>query len=234
MFEDSTFASTGRIRTRTRAGFVAATILDTAVVVALVLVPLLYPHMLPSVFNSLLMSIPAPPVEQPKPPTHTAAKLRPAVLMIDPFAAPRKIPTTTDYTGNGPEPRGISSVMDFFDNSGLPDTNTFDSSARVSVKKADQRPVRVTGLVVEGLLVQKTVPRYPSIAVATHTQGTVVLAATISRTGTIENLHVLSGSPMLLQAALDAVSTWRYRPYMLNGEPVEVETTVNVIFKLGE
>jgi protein TonB len=61
----------------------------------------------------------------------------------------------------------------------------------------------------------------------------VTLQATISKTGTIENLRVASGPPMLQQAALDAVKSWRYRPYLLDGQPVEVETTVNVIFSLG-
>jgi protein TonB len=75
-------------------------------------------------------------------------------------------------------------------------------------------------------------PVYPPIAKATGMQGTVVLQATIARNGTIANLHVVSGSTMLQQAALDAVRNWLYRPYLLNGEPVEVETTVNVVFKL--
>ena len=61
-----------------------------------------------------------------------------------------------------------------------------------------------------------------------------MLQATISITGTIENLRVVSGDPMLRQAALDAVSNWRYRPYLLNGQPVEVETTINVIFKMTQ
>jgi protein TonB len=60
-----------------------------------------------------------------------------------------------------------------------------------------------------------------------------VLQATISKTGTIEGLHVVSGPAMLTSAAMDAVRSWRYRPYLLNGDPVEVETTVNVIFTLG-
>ena len=76
-------------------------------------------------------------------------------------------------------------------------------------------------------------PQYPAIAKAARIQGTVVLQATISKNGTIENLHVISGPPMLQQAAMEAVKTWRYRPYLLNGEPVEVETQVNVIFTLG-
>jgi len=73
---------------------------------------------------------------------------------------------------------------------------------------------------------------YPAIAHAAGVEGTVVLAAVIARDGSIQNLHVVSGSAMLQQAALDAVRTWRYRPYLLNDEPVEVETTINVIFRL--
>jgi protein TonB len=63
-------------------------------------------------------------------------------------------------------------------------------------------------------------------------QGTVVLAATISKAGTIENLRVVSGPAVLQEAALAAVKTWRYRPYMLDGQPVEVETSVNVVFRI--
>jgi len=87
--------------------------------------------------------------------------------------------------------------------------------------------------VAAGYLLQKTMPVYPPIAKAARVQGTVVLQATISKTGTIEGLHVLSGPAMLQQAAVDAVRSWRYRPYLLNGDPVEVETTVNVVFTLG-
>jgi len=95
-----------------------------------------------------------------------------------------------------------------------------------------QASIHLPSKLVEGNLIYKSVPQYPAIAKASHTEGTVVLQAMISRTGTIEGLHVISGSPMLQQAAIDAVKTWRYRPYMLNGQAVEVETTVNVIFKL--
>jgi periplasmic protein TonB len=83
-----------------------------------------------------------------------------------------------------------------------------------------------------GNLIEKTLPQYPAIPKAAGIQGTVVLQATISKTGSIHNLRVISGPPMLQQAALDAVRTWRYKPYLLNGEPVEVETTINVVFNL--
>jgi len=60
-----------------------------------------------------------------------------------------------------------------------------------------------------------------------------VLGATINRSGMLENVHVISGSQMLRTAAVDAVRTWRYRPYMLNSQPVAVQTTINVVFSLG-
>jgi len=76
-------------------------------------------------------------------------------------------------------------------------------------------------------------PTYPAIAKAARVSGTVVLQATISKQGTIENLRVVSGPAMLQAAAMDAVKNWRYKPYLLNGDPVEVDTQVNVIFSLG-
>jgi protein TonB len=86
----------------------------------------------------------------------------------------------------------------------------------------------------EGNLIRKVQPAYPPLARSARIQGTVVLQAVISKQGTIENLSVLSGHPMLVQAALDAVRQWRYRPYILNSEPVEVETQITVNFSLAE
>jgi protein TonB len=101
------------------------------------------------------------------------------------------------------------------------------------VKVAAPKKITISGGVMQGMLLLKTVPLYPPIAKAARVQGTVQLQATISKTGAIENLKVVGGPAMLQQAALDAVRTWRYKPYLLNNEPVEVETTVNVIFTLG-
>jgi TonB family protein len=93
--------------------------------------------------------------------------------------------------------------------------------------------VNISASMASDMLIQKTTPVYPPIAKAARVSGTVVIQASISKEGTIENLHVLSGPAMLQQSAMDAVKTWRYRPYLLNNEPVEVETTINVIFTLG-
>jgi protein TonB len=101
------------------------------------------------------------------------------------------------------------------------------------VKAEAPKKINISGGVAQGMLLNKTQPTYPPIAKAARVSGTVVLQAMISKTGTIENLRVVSGPAMLQQAAMDAVKSWRYRPYLLNGDPVEVETTVNVVFTLG-
>jgi len=109
-------------------------------------------------------------------------------------------------------------------------------TAPTPVVKAPEKPkgpTRVSAGVVSGLILSKTQPVYPPIAKAAHVSGTVVLHALISKTGTIENLTVVSGPEMLRAAALDAVRSWRYKPYLLNGEPTEVDTTVTVNFNLG-
>ncbi len=104
----------------------------------------------------------------------------------------------------------------------------------IVVKQAPAKPLPITSRVMAGNLLLKTLPQYPAIARAAHIQGIVVLQATISKTGLIENLRAVSGPTWLRQAAIDAVQTWRYKPYLLNGDPVEVETTINVVFNLGE
>jgi protein TonB len=87
---------------------------------------------------------------------------------------------------------------------------------------------------LEGSLIRRVLPVYPYPAKMAHVQGPVVLAATISKAGAIEDLHVLSGHPLLVGAAMEAVRQWRYCPYILNHEPIEVETQITVNFTLGE
>jgi protein TonB len=98
----------------------------------------------------------------------------------------------------------------------------------------EKHPVKLSEGVVEAQLISRIEPQYPDIAIQTKTEGTVRLNAIISRDGHITSLDVLSGHPFLVKAALDAVRQWRYRPTLLNGEPVEVETSITVIFRLHE
>ena len=123
--------------------------------------------------------------------------------------------------------------MDSLSGSGGTASNVFNGQARPKVKIEPPKIVNVSAGVAVGLLVQRNPPVYPAIAKTARVTGTVVLQAIISKTGTIEDLHAVSGPEMLRQAALDAVRTWRYKPYMLNNEPIAVGTTVNVVFSLG-
>ena len=100
-------------------------------------------------------------------------------------------------------------------------------------KVATPQRVRVSQGVSTGLLVRKVNPNYPPLARQARIQGTVVLQAEISKDGSIQNLRLISGHPMLAPAAIEAVKQWKYKPYLLNGEPVEVETTVQVNFTLS-
>ena len=103
------------------------------------------------------------------------------------------------------------------------------------IKKAEEkRAVRVSEPIQQAQLIARFEPRYPPLALQTRKEGTVVLHAIISRDGRITALEVVSGSPWFDQAALEAVRQWRYRPTYLGGEPVEVETSITVIFRLRQ
>src|SRR5207245_2999650 len=107
-------------------------------------------------------------------------------------------------------------------------------STRDAVAKAPPpQRVPVSQGVSQALLIRNVQPAYPPLARQARIQGQVVLQAEISKDGSIENLRLISGHPMLAPAAIEAVKQWRYKPYLLNGEPVAVETTVQVNFTLA-
>jgi len=239
MFEDSTFESTGRIRTRSRRWMFAAFTFDGSIVTALILIPLIHPAALSrQAFPLLMEAPPLPPATQDPPPPQQPANASEGGNSFTPISLmpPRLVPNHID-TGDQPAPPATGADVGVFDDHlGIPGgmgNGTSNQRGAPVVVLAPKGPVRVPSTIVEGLLIHKTIPSYPAIGIAIRAEGTVVLQATISKTGTIENLRVLSGPAMLRQAALDAVKTWQYKPYLLNGEPVEVETTVNVIFTLG-
>jgi TonB family protein len=95
-------------------------------------------------------------------------------------------------------------------------------------------PVRVSSGTLAGMVLSKVDPLYPAEAKAAHVQGAVILHAIISKTGTVEKLEVVSGPTMLVSSAMDAVQQWTYRPYLLNGRPVEVETSITVNYTLAD
>jgi TonB family protein len=139
----------------------------------------------------------------------------PIIRFVDPMNEP------TDPRPPGDGSRTDKKLSDFM----------FDNPAKPNVKPAG--PKRIVSQLDEGQLVNRVEPVYPHIAAISGIQGQVKLHAIIGRDGRIQSLNAISGHPLLLRAALDAVEQWRYRPYMLNGERVEVETFITVNFKKG-
>lgn len=235
MFEDSTFESTGRIRTRSRGWMVAALAFNGSILAAMILVPLIYPEALSTHTDPFLVSVPPLP-PSPPPVVREAASTAsaPSTALENPLAAPRRIPGTIVMT-HDPGPAPIGAIGPLESGMGVPygvGDNFPSQPARRVVRAEPSGPMRISSGVATSIAIYKPIPAYPIIAKTAGVQGTVVLEATISKQGTIEDLHVLSGPAMLRQAALDAVSQWRFRPYLLNGEPVAVETSVNVVFNL--
>jgi TonB family protein len=103
--------------------------------------------------------------------------------------------------------------------------------AEASIPRPTLATVKISQGVSQGLLIKRVQPKYPPMALAAHMQGAVQIQATINKEGAVTNVTVLTGDPVLSKAAVEAVRQWRYKPYYLDGNPVEVETQVTVNFK---
>ena len=161
----------------------------------------------------------------------------PAPRLLTPSRIPHVITSINEATPPPPIDPGGSGILGSTGNSAS-NNSVIDSIGNSIAAVAPPPPGTVAhppriSRVMEGNLIYRVQPEYPPAAKAARIQGPVVLKALISKYGGIENLRVLSGHPMLVRAAMDAVSQWRYRPYYLNGEPVAVETQVTVNFVLS-
>jgi len=229
---------------RSRRGWTTLTSfgLQALVVGLLLLLPLLRPDALPllrrlstPVSAGQLPAEPTPVASRPQPTTATQSNFTGHRLMT-----PSRIPSVVaqiaddapapDTGPTGPYVPGLR---------GIGDPNGVFGATREGVRPvmpvappAVARPIRISHM-SEGDLIRKVQPVYPPIARTAGIQGPVVLQAVISKEGTIENLHVITGHHLLVRAAIEAVSEWRYRPYILNNEPVEVETQITVNFWLN-
>ena len=235
MIEDSTFESASRIHTRSRGWMVAVFAFNTTILLALIVIPLIYPEALPQIAMTFLMEAPPPVTEAPRPTARPQSlPARQSNIDAGRLQAPPMIPTHIWIadTAEPQMPGGVVSANSGMGGSGSPDNPFGGRNTNTTVVQAQKAVQQVSKGVMAGLLIHRVVPDYPPIPRTMRIEGTVVLQATIARNGSIENLRVLSGPALLQQAALDAVAQWRYRPYLLNGQPVEVETTVNVEFKL--
>jgi protein TonB len=210
----------------------------------LILIPLIYTEALPKTMMATMLTAPPPPPPPPPPPVATQiVKVRPQVHLMDAgkLVAPKVIPKEVKIIKEEAEPDmgSIGAV------GGVPGGVAGGSMGGVlggviggvgtaPPKPRQTGPLRVGGNVQAARIVNRVQPIYPPLARQTRISGTVRLHAIISKDGTIQQLEVITGHPLLQQAALDAVRQWRYQPTLLNGEPVEVDTTIDVIFSLNQ
>jgi len=244
MFEDSLIESGGRLRTKRGMTTTISFFLQVVLVGILVLIPLLFTEALPKA--QLMTFLVAPPPPPPPPPPPAAAPVRVVKqvqtdIVNGELRTPTKIPKKIEMIKEDAAPPPVMSAGVV---GGVPGgvpggqmggvIGGIISSTPVAVPKvATPQRVRVSQGVTQGLLIRKVNPVYPPLARQARIQGTVVLQAEISKTGDIQNLQLISGHPMLAPAAIEAVKQWKYKPYILNGEPVEVDTQITVNFTLA-
>ena len=252
LFADSLLETPGGQRARRASATVFSFLFQCCLVGILLLIPLWFTDVLPR--QQLMTFLAAPPPPPPPPPPaapdsasrkvvkvasdimdgqlRTPTKIPKKVQMIKEDEAPPPVMSTGGVVGGVPGgiPGGqLGGVIGGI----ISSTSTIAAVPKLAPKSAmPVQRVRVSQGVVKGLLTKRVEPSYPPVAREARIHGEVVLTAIIDKDGNIENLQLLSGHPMLAPAAIDAVKQWRYKPYLLNGQPVEVETTITVNFEL--
>jgi len=239
MFEASLVESSGKLAQHNPWTTAFSFGVQMLVAGVLVLLPLIYTDALPKQQLMSFLEAPPPPASAPKPLLRTAAAKQVSELdrgiLRPPAEIPKHIAMVKDEEapsagGAAEVPGSIPGVPNGVPNAVLSEVirNTPSALPKVAVQK-----VRVSSGVAQGLLVHEVRPQYPSLARQARIQGTVVLQAVIDKGGKVQHLEIISGHPMLIPAALEAVKQWRYKPYYLNGEPVEVDTQININFTLS-
>ncbi len=238
---DNTLTSTWDERSRRGITALTSFGLQSLAVAGLLIIPLLRPAGLPlfhglSTPVSLGKPLGEPPMATPSASASVNTTARNNALDLTlrmPTRIPNGISTVSDVGLPQVNEIGTSTSNTIGDPHAIPSVLRDGAQPVLPVAPPPERiaPVRISHM-SEGDLIHKVLPTYPSLARGARIQGQVVLQAIISKQGTIENLKLLTGHPMLVPAAIEAVRQWRYRPYVLNNEPVEVETQITVNFSL--
>lgn len=233
----------GPRKTRSLLTIAGSLLLQIMTIGAGILVPLVYTKTLPVAQLRSLFVGPSPPVAvivKPQEPARMrtiAPRLFSPGKLVAPKATPRGVHKVTDL--GAPPDIGVPGGMDSADgvNNALlamtPNIPAGPEPAAAAKPKARTGTIHIGGMVAEANLIRSVQPVYPPLAKIARVQGAVEFTAIISKDGRVENLQVVSGSPLLIAAARDAILQWRYRPTLLNGEPVEVVTTIVVNFALN-
>jgi periplasmic protein TonB len=243
MFEDMVVSGASGIKTNKPWTVALSMIFQVLFLGILILIPLIYTEALPKAMLATMIVAPPPPPPPPPPPAATQiVHVKPQVHLMDAgkLVAPKVIPKDVkiikedapDMSAGmaGGVPGGVAGGS----MGGVIGGVIGGMGGAPPPPKPTASRIRQGGSVQAALLVNKVQPVYPPLARQTRISGTVRLHAIISKTGSVESLEVLSGHPLLVRAAMDAVQQWRYKPTLLNGEPVEVDTTIDVIFSLNQ
>jgi len=241
MFEDSLIESGNKLKTKRLFTSIVSFFGQFLLVGIAILIPLIYTDALPK--TQLMTFLVAPPPPPPPPPPPAAAPIKVVKIQSDlvngQLRTPTKIPQKVQMIKEEEAPPVMGSGVMGGVPGGVPGGSMggviggmINSTAAIPKVATPQR-VRVSSGVSTGLLIKRVQPNYPPLARQARIQGQVVLQAEISKEGAIQNLQLISGHPMLAPAAIEAVKQWRYKPYLLNGEPVAVDTQVVVNFTLS-
>jgi len=212
---------------------------QTFAVGTLLLIPLLYTDRLPFAQLQLPTFLPPTPAPEPLKP-QAVSRLRRVPRIWNPLASPTRIPplnTQPDIIDDAPAPLGSIDTSVFVP----PTIGTIISRVipppppppHVDAVEPS-KPITVTSEVQAAKLIRKVIPIYPRLAIIARISGTVRLTGIIGKDGLIQQLQVIDGPPMLVQAAVDAVRQWVYRPTLLSNKPVEVIAPINVNFTLSQ
>src|SRR5438552_1152759 len=243
MFEEMVVSSPKSKKTNKPWTVFMSMVLQAGFLAVLILIPLIYTEALPKASLATLLIAPPPPTPPPPPPAAVhVVKVKPQVHLMDAgkLMQPKTIPhdikiikeeAAPDVSGMaGGVPGGVAGGS----MGGVIGGVIGGMGGAPPPPKPTASRIRQGGSVQAALLVNKVQPVYPPLARQTRIAGTVRLHAIISKQGSVESLEVISGHPLLVRAAMDAVQQWKYKPTLLNGEPVEVDTTIDVIFSLNQ
>jgi protein TonB len=245
MFDDLVESSVVRKKTNKPWTVALSALVQVGILIVFVLIPLIYTEALPKQLLTTFLVAPAPPPPPPPPAAAVQRIVKPVARLIQAgkMMAPTVIPKKVEMIKEEEMPPDVGAVGVV---GGVPGGIAGGSAGGVlggiiggvgsgppPPPKPAQARIRVGGNVQAAKMLRQIQPVYPQIAKTAHVQGTVILHAIIAKDGSVQELQYVSGPPLLMKSAMDAVRQWRYQPTLLNQEPVEVDTTISVIFTLG-
>jgi protein TonB len=243
MFDQLVVSGATQTKTNKSWTVLLSSLIQIGIVVVMILIPLIYTEALPKGMLTTFLAAPPPP--PPPPPPAAAVKIvKPQVHLIHngQLTTPTVIPKKVNIIKEEEQPPDVGSSAGVIGGvaGGSADGvlggvigGSAGSNLAPPPPPKSNKPLKVGGNVAQANLIRQVQPVYPQIAKTAHVSGTVVLHAIISKDGSIEELTYVSGPPLLMKAAMDAVHQWRYKPTLLNGEAVDVDTTISVVFTLG-